>query len=93
LRCDPEVREVSLEALRNPKLRVTGLKQTTKAVERGQARTVYLADDADDRLLRKLAGECRERGVETVRMESMAALGKACGINVGAAAAALLRVE
>lgn len=84
---------MSLEALRNPRHRVIGLKQTTKAVERGQARVVYLAGDADERLLRELSAKCRENGVETVKVESMAALGKACGIDVGAAAAALVRAE
>ncbi|MDI6870773.1 MAG: ribosomal L7Ae/L30e/S12e/Gadd45 family protein [Bacillota bacterium] len=84
---------MSLEVLRNPRLRVIGLKQTTKAVERGQARTVYLAGDADERLVRDLVSKCRERGIELVRVESMAALGKACGIDVGAAAAALVRSE
>jgi large subunit ribosomal protein L7A len=84
---------MSLEALRNPRRRVIGLKQTTKVVERGQAQVVYLAGDADERLVRELSAKCRENGVETVKVDSMAALGKACGIDVGAAAAALVRVE
>lgn len=82
---------MNLEALRNPRSRVIGLKQTTKVVERGQARVVYLAGDADERLVRDLLAKCREHGVELVRVESMVALGKACGIEVGAAAAALMR--
>ncbi|MGE5553274.1 MAG: ribosomal L7Ae/L30e/S12e/Gadd45 family protein [Betaproteobacteria bacterium] len=84
---------MSLEALRNPKNRVVGLKQTTKAVERGQVRLVYVAGDADERLLRDLLAKCQEHGVTAVRVESMSALGKACGIDVGAAAAALVRME
>ncbi|HHW15109.1 MAG TPA: 50S ribosomal protein L7Ae-like protein [Firmicutes bacterium] len=84
---------MSLEALRNPKARVIGLKQTTKAVEKGHARMVYVAGDADERLVRDLLTKCRERGVELVRVDTMAALGKACGIDVGAAAAAVVRVN
>jgi large subunit ribosomal protein L7A len=84
---------MSLEALRNPRSRVIGLKQTTKAVERGQARAVYLAGDAEERLVRELQAKCREKGIEVVKVESMTALGKVCGIEVGAAAAAIVRTE
>ncbi|MGE5509236.1 MAG: ribosomal L7Ae/L30e/S12e/Gadd45 family protein [Chitinophagales bacterium] len=84
---------MSLEALRNPRQRVIGLKQTTKVVERGQARTVYVAKDAEERLVRELLTKCQEQGVDVIRAESMAALGKACGIDVGAAAVALTKSD
>ena len=78
-----------LEALHEAKRKTVGIKQTTKAVLQGSAKVVFVAKDADERVLRELTGACRERKVTMIEAEDMAALGKACGIDVGAAAAAI----
>lgn len=78
-----------LETLRQAKRKTVGIKQTTKAVLSGSAKVVFVAKDADERVLRELLGACREGKVRVVETEDMAALGKACGIDVGAAAAAV----
>jgi large subunit ribosomal protein L7A len=80
----------ALEPLRTAKRRTVGTKQTTKAVERGQARTVFVARDAEAHVTRALLALCRQRGIPVVEVESMAALGRACGVEVGAASAAIL---
>jgi len=51
---------------------------------------VYVARDADRRVTDPIVRSARERGVEVVEVSSMAALGRACGIAVDAAAAAVL---
>lgn len=69
--------------------KVVGLKQTARAVAEGRAREVYLACDADPRLIEPLKNACGA-GV-TLHLElTMAQLGKAAGVSVGAAACALL---
>lgn len=70
--------------------RLVGTKQTLKALQGGEAKVVYLAKDADERVLRPLRSALSERSVEVVEVESMQELGRLCGIEVGAAAAALL---
>ncbi len=70
---------------------VTGIKQVTKAVSKGNAQAVFLADNADSRVTDPLRALCREKGVEVVDTATMAELGDACAIEVGAAAAAVLR--
>ena len=75
------------------KEKVVGLKQVRRAVASGKVRKVYLACDADPRLIRPLEGRCRERGVPVSGAHTMAQLGRACGIDVGTAAAALLAKE
>ncbi len=75
------------------KSKVIGVKQSMKAVKAGQARRVYLAGDADPALLSPIEAQCRSAGIEVVAVESMSALGRACGIEVGAAVAALLKTE
>lgn len=81
---------MSLERLRTARKRSIGTKQTAKAIEKGKAQTVYVARDAEDHVTRELIRLAREHGLELVLVDSMAVLGKACGIEVGAAAAAVL---
>ena len=84
---------MSLEALRQAAKRTVGVKQTEKAVLKKTAECVYIACDADERVTVKLAGLCRDGGVATVCTETMADIGKACGINVKAAAAGILKAD
>ena len=69
---------------------VVGLKQLRKALEKGGVRSVYFAKDADTAITEPLIALCRENKVSASWCASMAALGKACGIDVGASAAAIL---
>ena len=69
--------------------KVVGLKQVRRAVTEGRMNLVFLACDADPRLTESLEELCNEHGVATVWDYTMAQLGKACGIAVGTAAAAV----
>lgn len=70
--------------------KVTGAKQVTRALKNGTARRVFLAQDADPRVTEPIAALCREQGTETESVDTMAALGSACGIAVGSAVAAIV---
>lgn len=67
---------------------VVGAKQLRKALNAGFARQVYLAKNADPAITEPIEAMCRLGNVECVWVSSMSELGKACGIEVGAAAAA-----
>ena len=71
------------------KEKVTGLKQTRRAVAAGRAQRVYLACDAEPGLVDPLQRECQAAGVPVEDRFTMAQLGRACGIQVGTAAAAV----
>lgn len=70
--------------------KVVGVKQVRRALADGRAKRVYLAKDADPQLTQPLAELARERGVAVSQADTMKALGRACGIAVGAAVAAEL---
>lgn len=70
--------------------KVVGVKQSRKAIREGHAARVYLACDADPAMTEPLAANCEELGVPVIRDFSMAQLGRACRITVGAAVAVLL---
>ena len=73
--------------LRNLKF-VVGSKQLRKALQKNTARCVFLAENADPDLTEPLAAECEKRAIPITWVATMADLGRACGIEVGAAAAA-----
>lgn len=81
---------MTLETLKNTK-RVIGIKQVTKAVNKGLAACVFLAEDADERVVAPLKQLCSEKGVCVESAVTMDDLGSACSIEVGAAAAAALK--
>lgn len=68
-----------------------GLKQSRKDVEEGTAKKVYIADDADPHVTDAFAELCKKKSVEVVRVKSMSELGKASGIDVGAAVVTVLK--
>ena len=81
---------MTLESLKGA-ARGIGGKQVTKAVQKSQADAVFLADDADGRVTEPLLHLADEIGVPVVHVPTMQELGKACSIEVGAAAAAVLK--
>lgn len=80
----------ALEQLRAAEFRAVGTNQTVKSIERGRAQVVFVARDADRRVIESVQAAVRGRDLEVVEVESMRELGRACGIAVGAAAAAIL---
>ena len=81
---------MTLEALKTAK-RVIGIKQVAKAVKRDAATEVFIADDADAKVVEPLETLCTEQNVPVSRVSSMKELGTACNIEVGAAAAAAIK--
>lgn len=70
--------------------KVVGVKQTVKAVRNGKAKTVYVAEDADEKFIQPIIQLAQENSIEVVSVASMKELGKLCGIDVGAATCAVL---
>lgn len=67
-----------------------GSKQTLKAIERGQAKVVYIAKNAERHVIDPIIRTCTAREVEIIQVDNMIGLGKACGIEVACASAAVL---
>ena len=67
---------------------VVGAKQLRKALENGRAKWVWLAENADPAITEPLEALCQKCCVSYDWVPSKQELGKHCGIEVGAAAAA-----
>ncbi|SHJ38027.1 ribosomal L7Ae/L30e/S12e/Gadd45 family protein [Lutispora thermophila] len=80
-----------MERLRSSKKRIIGLKQTLKAIKNGTVNIVYLANDADEPIKNSILEECRGKDIEIVQIDTMKKLGEACGIDVNASCASILK--
>jgi large subunit ribosomal protein L7Ae len=90
----PELAEKAYQALQVAREKgkiKKGTNETTKAVERGQAQLVLIATDVDPpEVVAHLPLLCEEKKVPYIYVPSKERLGKAAGINVAAAAAAII---
>ena len=72
---------------------IVGAKQLKKSLLRGDVRQVLLARDADPAITAPLETLCQQHGVAYCWVAKMCDLGSACGIDVGAAAAATVQSD
>jgi len=70
---------------------VIGKKQTLRALLKDEAVKVYISKDADFHVTEPIEQACYEKNIEIVYFNNMKELGIACGIDVNAAAAAVLK--
>lgn len=69
---------------------VVGVKETQKALAKKTLVKVYLAEDANKKILTPLLESAARYNIEIVWVKDSVQLGKSCGIAVKAAAAGLL---
>ena len=88
---DMKGRNVMLESLADADRRVVGTKQLLRALDEGRIAHVFVAADADLLLTKRVVDRCFDMNIPCTQVESMEKLGRACGIDVKAAAAGLLK--
>lgn len=68
-----------------------GTNETTKAVERGTAKLVVIAEDVQPKeIIQHLPMLCKEKGIPCVSVDSKQKLGVSAGINVPTASIAII---
>jgi len=70
---------------------IIGTKQTVRALKNGNITELVVAEDADPSVTSKLIKQANDANISVIHVDSMKKLGKACGIEVGAAAVAIIR--
>ena len=70
-----------------------GMNESTKAIERGVAKLVVIAEDVEpEEIVMHLPVLCEEKKIPYVYVPSKVELGRAAGIDVGSAAISILEV-
>ena len=75
----------------NKNKKVIGKKQTQRALFKNEADSVYIAKDADKRVVNEIINYSQENDISITYVETMEKLGKMFGIDVKAAVAATLK--
>ena len=70
---------------------VAGFNQTRKCIQRGKAAHVYVAFDAEDKIISEISLLCKQFGVKLDTSKSKSELGTLCGITLDCATCAFLK--
>ncbi|PKR83107.1 50S ribosomal protein L7ae-like protein [Heyndrickxia camelliae] len=81
---------MSYEKVLQAKSVVIGTKQAVKALKSGKVDELIVAEDADPSVIRKVIQVAEDCKIPVTQVDSMKKLGKRCGIDVGAAAVAII---
>ena len=71
--------------------KVVGIKQTAKALKNNLGSKLYVAKDADIKLLEPILKLAADRSLEIEEVDTMKELGILCGIDVSAATALIIK--
>jgi large subunit ribosomal protein L7A len=82
---------MSYEKVLQAKMIIIGTKQTVKALLTDSVSELVVATDAEPKVTAKVVQTAKEMNVPIAYVDSMKKLGKACRIEVGAAAVAITR--
>lgn len=77
--------------LKDFRRRVVGRRETLREIQRGIAAEIYVAKDADTAILSVIEEAGRRHQIPIHYVDTMRELGELCGIEVGAACAAVSR--
>ncbi len=75
----------------NTNNKIVGAKQVRRAVKEEKVEKVFIAEDVEEKIVADIKKMCQQKSIDIVYVKSMNELGKACGIDVNAAIAALLK--
>jgi large subunit ribosomal protein L7A len=80
------------QAIKEASLKIVGLKQTLRAIQQDKIREVYIANDIEDHIVRKITDSCREKGIPLIPAGvNQKELGRLCKIEVGAAMVGIIQ--
>lgn len=79
-----------LEELKSAGNRTVGTKQTIKFINKGHVKEVFVAADADKEVIKPIIEICQKKSIPFHMIATKKELGKACGIEVGCASAAIV---
>ena len=71
-------------------LLIVGAKQTSKYLSEDKLIKIYLAEDAENYVIKDIKATANSKNIEIIMIDSMKKLGKECGITVSCATAGVL---
>ncbi|WP_313758902.1 ribosomal L7Ae/L30e/S12e/Gadd45 family protein [Tissierella sp.] len=75
----------------NANNKIVGAKQVKRALNSQEIEAVFIAKDAENKITDEIKEICIDKHVQVIYVDNMKKLGDACGIDVNAATAALVK--
>lgn len=75
----------------NTNNKIVGAKQVKRALNSQDIEAVFIAKDAENKVTDEIKRICIDKHIQVIYVDNMKKLGDACGIDVNAATAALLK--
>ena len=82
---------MSLDLIKDGKRRTVGTRETRKALEKGLLEGIFIAMDAEHRLVKPLIVAAKASGISIYYVETMKKLGAVCEVEVDTAIAGVLK--
>lgn len=83
-----------MQAIKDAKEKIVGLKQTLRAIQQDIISEVYVANDVEEHILRKITGSCQGKEIPVISSDlSQKELGRLCRIEVGATVVGILKTN
>lgn len=81
-----------VQAIKEAREKIVGLKQTLRAVQQNRVNAVYIAEDVEEHIVRKISGPCQEKQIPLIKTNmTQKELGRLCQIEVGAAIVSIVK--
>lgn len=71
--------------------KIVGAKQVKRALDTEEIQVVFIAEDAEESVTDEIEELCKDKKIQVIYVNNMKSLGDACGIDVNAAVAALIK--
>lgn len=71
--------------------KIVGVKQVKRALKNNEIKVVFIAEDAEKDITNEIEQLCNNEDIQVIYVDNMKKLGDACGIDVNAAVAALIK--
>ncbi|HAE91953.1 ribosomal L7Ae/L30e/S12e/Gadd45 family protein [Tissierella praeacuta] len=75
----------------NANNKIVGAKQVKRALNSQEIEAVFIAKDAENKITDEIKEICIDKHIQVIYVDNMKKLGDACGIDVNAATAALVK--
>lgn len=75
----------------NANNKIVGAKQVKRALNSQEIEAVFIAKDAENKITDEIKEICIDKQIQVIYVDNMKKLGDACGIDVNAATAALVK--
>lgn len=81
-----------IQIIKEAKNKIIGLKQTLRAIQQDKVKSVYIANDIEEHILRQITEICEQKTVPLIPLNiNQKELGRFCQIEVGAAVVSLIQ--